>query len=183
MGIFTDFLFFNHKATDALCGKLGLSLDVCDKQLTQAIYQFEARHFQYSVLRKNIRFVKDYRENNEKEYMIFRFGHVTQQNESVYGICQRNNRRGQQPWMCQHLLTCVEMLRFFNLDKEVSDIRRKFLDGIRIDSHYVTKTFDAKRVCEGQTGKICGTLEYNFYQYIKDLKARDDIENNNDNRK
>ena len=168
MGIFTEFLFFSHKATDTLCEKLGLSKDTCD---TQSIYQFEARYFQYSVLGKRIRFCKDNRKG--KEYMIFKFGRISQVTDTaLYAICEENNRSQQQPWMCQHIFTLKEMVKFFGLHEQALNVQQGFLDGMRIKTNCVSRVFNVDCECRPRTEKIGNMLESNYQQYLKDLAVR-----------
>ena len=187
VGIFTQFLFFSHAATTALCGKLGLSQNRCD---SQSIYQFEARYFQYSVLAKNIRFCKDYRTNNNNNnssnnsngisYMIFKFGKVSQvTGTELYAICVENNRPKQQPWICQHILTLDEMLKYFNLHKQALNVREGFLNAMRIESNCVSKVFDTDCECRAQIPKIWRTLNHGYKQYVRDMANKNINTNSN----
>ena len=175
VGIFTEFLFFSHKATNTLCTKLGLTKDNCD---TQSIYQFEARYFQYSVLAKNIRFCKDFRHrtnnnNKGKSYMIFKFGSISQvTGTEIYAICEENNRSKQQPWICQHIFTLDEMLQFFNLEKQALNVRQGFLNAMNIKSHCVSKLFDVDRECKSQTIRIWKMLDHSYQKYVREVETK-----------
>ena len=89
----------------------------------QALYRFEAKFFQYSMLRNNIRFIKNYQTN--KEYMIFKFGHskkvCSKKNNrnsnsvALFAICEENDRWPRaQPWHCKHVVKLDQLLNFFS---------------------------------------------------------------------
>ena len=110
--IFKKMVFLSLKGTQSLCHKLKIN-HVNKKEDLQGLYHFEAKYFQYSILRHNVRFIKDLSQN--KEYFVFKFGHVTR--VQLYGVCEVNNRfyRGAQPWHCRSIVTLKQMMDNFGI--------------------------------------------------------------------
>ena len=132
--IFKKLVFFSLKQTQSLQNKLGIFGQQFD--LTE-LYQFEARYFQYSLIKNNILFIHQYTsdsdtklsfnsqvndrvgDNFNKQFMIFKFGCSTHvhgvPSTSLFGVCEENDRfPDQQPWYCKYVFYSHELFDFLS---------------------------------------------------------------------
>ena len=143
--IFKKLIFFSMKKTQTFNQKLNhkhnyyiqTDMNGVSKVNSQRLFHFEAKLFQCCLLQNRIRFIKDYKQN--KEYLIFKFGHSRRLNQkeyhklihnsgnhdhnqiskyvALYGICEHNNRFPKcQPWHCRSITTLDGMKNHFDID-------------------------------------------------------------------
>ena len=126
--VFSKLVFFNFKTTTMVYHRIESGCDDINERDynlgddLNCIYQSERRYFQYTLLQNNVRFIKVYNcngnDNHEREYFVFKLGHLTTNSQILYAICEENDNRDRfssnknQAWCCSMIGTINELFEF-----------------------------------------------------------------------